>query len=147
MADIKCLGSRWFLFIVINIILIWSIGFVIYGEIPDRTKGFEVFLKAADFQDAVKYYGRILPANESISLIYPDKNSTEMWCMIGKETGLRITKFLNRCDTRTVIVDNHAASVLVLSSWHMRGIMLSEFITGHIKVEGITMTDIYGWLI
>ncbi len=136
---------KWFLFVLMGLVLMYSAGLVMYGGRPDETGAFRTMVNAASFQSTGGFYGRLVPYGETFSLVYASGNGTESWC-IGSEPRGIVLLAPEMCDgSKRVVFDGHAASSLVMSAYHARGIALSEFLTGHLKVEGFSPLDAVGW--
>lgn len=54
----------------------------------------------------------------------------------------RLKKTSKCMEDLQIILDEHAASSLILSSFYPQNILFSEFLTGHVKVKGIKLNDI-----
>ena len=144
---VRTIGTRrgWVIFVLLNIIMIGSASVLLYGPRPEKDAAFETLMESAASQDISRYYGRLLPGGEEFTLAYNAGGNSKEWCVRSAGSGATISPS-EICGSKKVVIDRHAASSLVLSSFSLKGVLLSEFITGHIKLEGVTVGDVFRWL-
>ncbi len=130
--------KKWVTLALSSLVLFSAVGLIFYNERGDRQKGFEALLDSAQFSDAFRLYGSLF-GTQRFDIIYFSNNATKIWCFGGEK--LSISQ--KACNDKKIVIDEHAAASIVLGSYNLKGVFLSELIMGHIKIEGFNLLDIH----
>jgi len=117
-----------------------------YGKRPEYRDKLDSFLNGLENEKIGSYY---------LNLDFISKNHKCMKLEITNSTGIVMdayykiseSKFerINMCQEDVkIILDEHAISTIIMSSYNIKNILFSEFLFGHIKFSGLTFNDMVG---
>ena len=126
-----------------NIIVFFSVGILLFNDRPITEDKADLFLKTLT-QPKTSYYldfSRLSKDHDNLRLkISSQKGIVRDVCY--KITNKTLNPTSESCNDIVVELDDHALGTIILSSFHPREALFSEFITGHIKITGLGVDEI-----
>lgn len=134
--------------LVINFILFFSFGYLIYEKREDYRDKLNPFFDSLGNEKVGLYY---------LNLDFFQRNHKYLEIRVVNSTGgvadacyaILVNKLSRTTSCQNdieIILDEHAMSSMIMSSYRMKDIILSEFLFGHIKIHGLKFQDFLGVL-
>ena len=134
--------------VMINFALFFSAGYFLYEKRPDYRDKLNPFFDSLENEKVGLYY---------LNLGFLQRNHNYLTIKIVNSSGVvaetcyeikenRLERVGNCQKDLEIILDDHAMSSIIYSSYTMKNILFSEFLFGHAKINGLKLQDVFGVL-
>ena len=134
--------------LAINFIIFFTVGFLLYERRPDYMDKLNPFFDSLENEKVGLYYLNlgVLQKNHKY-LAIEVVNSTGVVkeaCYDIQENKLKRVESCQK--DLEIIFDEHAISSMITSSYSAKNLLFSEFLFGHVKINGLKLQDAFGVL-
>ncbi len=133
-------------FILISIFFLFGVGKIFYDERTAPNANIEAFFKSLENPKVVNYYlDQSIFGNRTI-LIKVDKSSETVEACYSV-SGSYVKRIYTDCKADiSIIMDEHSMGSLIYANYNPKSTLISEYLLGHIKIEGLNLNDIRGFI-
>ena len=133
-----------FMLVILNFLIFFSVGKVMFDKEIDVSDKLEPFLDSLENTKIGAYYfhlGNMQKLHKYLSIEFINSTGTikKVCYEIQSEKLERTAECENDIQ---IILDEHATSTIILGSMRPFNVLFSEFLMGHVKFEGLTFYDL-----
>ena len=129
------------IFSIVSIVIFIAVGLALYNNRPAPSANVEAFFGALENPKVGRYFLNLAPLNGKNVLIEVQSAgvATDACYILNASLFQRSES----CEPNIKItMDEHAIGSLLAADYYPKSTLISEFIFGHIRLEGLTLKDI-----